>query len=51
MKLSKFTIAILLGSVEGTPFLAKRDAGFAQGEPIGADGKGGSILGILHYSC
>jgi hypothetical protein len=47
MRLGKFTIAILLGSVQGTPFLAKRDAGFAQGEPISADGKGGPILGML----
>jgi hypothetical protein len=49
MKLSKFITALLLGTVQGAPSLVKRDAGFAQGEPISADGKGGPILGIMRY--
>jgi len=48
MKLLK--IALLLSSstlAVATPLIEKRDAQFAHGQPIDANGKGGPILGLL----
>jgi len=46
MKISTSVVALFsAGYAFAAPSLEKRDAGFADGQPISADGKGGPILG------
>jgi hypothetical protein len=40
--------AALIGAAGAVPSVEKRAAGFAQGQPISADGKGGPLLGMYH---
>jgi hypothetical protein len=46
MKLSSAVLTLVLGGTNALPSFVKRDAGFAQGEPISADGKGAPLLGM-----
>lgn len=48
MKFSVLALTGLIVSANALPNIQKRDAQFAQGEPISADGKGGPILGMMH---